>query len=407
VANESNEISYVVGRTSGTGSKYYFRQLENGSWSPWVQMPIDPEDLPVTPIVWNGRLFVFWLKLARKMPVSMSSTRRSHDKTPLAKQTIGGMQSAAQSGASQQTQVTVTASLCWSELYNNKWQPTKMSDLHRQTTVGTFAADDTAFEEQRSLLRLQPTVLSGGDFDGALELQISSPLGGATGGFVLHNTHSSPIRLEDMHLDTGGFALKIYPSSRGLAPVIPYTGGSVAAVPGQSSPATFEIKYWSGGDLHVISPGPTDDNQILSTGLVPRYVEPQAGLPDPWDAPFFFEDQRNAFYVNCSNAMVTIFEFAGYGIAWNMPSLFGATSSVPGLVLGAAAPVLPYQGDPSIFGLTPASGDASAMQSYVNADTNVRRAIGSTKVVTYQGQAIGADGAIGALRAPADTARNA
>jgi hypothetical protein len=397
VANESNEISYVVGRTTGTGAKYYFRQFANGSWSPWVQMPIDPEDLPVTPIVWNGRLFVFWLKMARQTPVSTSSMQTDPDTTSLAAQTIGAMQGAAQSSASQQTQVTVTASLCWSEFYNNKWQPTKMSDLRRQTKVGTFAADDTTFDAQRSLLRLLPTVLSGGDFDGALQLEISSPLGNAKGGFVLHNTHTSPIRMEDMAPGSGGLViLGFFGPSRDLAPMLPYTGGSVSA--------TFEIKYWSGGFLFGF--GPADDNSLFTTGLVPRYVLPQDGVPDPWDAPFLFEDQRNAFYVSCSNRMVTIFDFTGYGTPWNYGALFGSSSSIPWYVFQEAAPILPYQGDPSIFTFTPESGDPSTMQSYVSADPNVRRAIGTAKVVTYQGQVIGADGSIGALGQPSDLLRN-
>ena len=117
VPNESNEISYVIARTTGTGSKYYFRQLKNGSWTAWEQVPIDAENLPVTPIVWNGRLFVFWLKATRQMPVSTSSMSKSGSKTPLAKQHIGNLQAAAQAGAAKQTKVTVTAALCWSELY--------------------------------------------------------------------------------------------------------------------------------------------------------------------------------------------------------------------------------------------------------------------------------------------------
>ena len=48
--------------------KYYFRQLSNLSWSPWTEMKIDADDLPVTPIVWNGRLLVFWLKVIKQSP---------------------------------------------------------------------------------------------------------------------------------------------------------------------------------------------------------------------------------------------------------------------------------------------------------------------------------------------------
>src|SRR5262249_24415258 len=50
---DTNEATYVVARTSVTPRKYYFRQLRNGSWTPWTQVKIDCEDMPITPVVWK------------------------------------------------------------------------------------------------------------------------------------------------------------------------------------------------------------------------------------------------------------------------------------------------------------------------------------------------------------------
>ena len=61
-----NETSYVVARTAGAHRKYYFRQFQDGGWTPWTQVMIDCEGMPVTPIVWNGRLFLFWLKAVKQ-----------------------------------------------------------------------------------------------------------------------------------------------------------------------------------------------------------------------------------------------------------------------------------------------------------------------------------------------------
>lgn len=397
VPNESNEISYVIGRTAGTGAKYYFRKLSNGSWSPWTAIPIDPDDHPVTPIIWNGRLFVFWIKLTKQTPVGTSSLPQpSSDPARLADQTVGALQSTAQAGASAQTTVTASAALCWSEFYNNKWQPARTSNLHRQTLVGTFPSDDQSFEANRAQMYLQPAVLSGGDFDGALQLNINSWLGKVKGGFVLHNTHSSPIRLEDMHVGPM-FKPKYFPPTRTLAPVMPYTGGSVAAaVPAQTSPATFMIAYDSG--MYQSSP---QKNNLLRTGLVPRYVQPQKGLGDVWDAPFFFEDQRNAFYVTSSNKYVSLYEYDGYGLSKTViRGAADATASIPGLLLQAQQPKVPDKGDPAIFGAIAGGGDPYTMQAFVQASPNIRSALGSTLTVTYQGRTIGA---AGSLTVPANT----
>ena len=63
--DDTNEITYVVARSFGANRKYYFRQLQDAAWSPWTEVPIECEDMPLTPIVWNGRLFLFWLKILK------------------------------------------------------------------------------------------------------------------------------------------------------------------------------------------------------------------------------------------------------------------------------------------------------------------------------------------------------
>ena len=178
--------------------------------------------------------------------------------------------------------------------------------------------------------------------------------------------------------------------------MLAYTGGSVAAVKGQTSPATFSATYRTGFFLKSAAL----TRKILTTNLVPRYVVPQQGLPDVWDAPFFFEDQRNTFYVTSSNALVSFWQDHGYGIRSTLPELAGATGKIPNLVFQVQQPRLPDQGDPAIFVTTPGGGDEYAMQSYVSGDQNISRALGSTMIVEYQGQSFGADGA---LTAPAQT----
>src|SRR5579871_534963 len=64
--SDTDETSYVIARTAGAHRKYYFRQLQGGSWTPWSEVKIDCEDMPLTPIVWNGRLFLFWLKVMKQ-----------------------------------------------------------------------------------------------------------------------------------------------------------------------------------------------------------------------------------------------------------------------------------------------------------------------------------------------------
>jgi Neuraminidase-like domain/ABC toxin N-terminal region len=208
-AGKANEISYVVGRTAGAHRKYYFRQLLNGSWSPWSEMKIDADDLPVTPVLRNSRLLVFWLKIQKQTPPPPPTSPSSAGK-PLASLTMGELQTTGQAWQ------WIFATLCWSEFYNGKWQPTKISDVNRPTFVGACpAAGDESFEALRSWLYLSPQVL-GEHMDGALFLDILSAYSYAFGGFVLYNTQSLPIRVED---------ITVVRTLRPLRTTVPQVGG--------------------------------------------------------------------------------------------------------------------------------------------------------------------------------------
>src|SRR5262249_42575113 len=73
LASLTDEVAHVVARTSGAHRKYYYRRLEFGYWTAWDQIKLDIEDNPVIPVIWNDRLFVFWLKIMQKSP---QATRR-------------------------------------------------------------------------------------------------------------------------------------------------------------------------------------------------------------------------------------------------------------------------------------------------------------------------------------------
>ena len=91
--------------------------------------------------------------------------------------------------------------------------------------VRIYPAGDNSFEAQRPWLRLAPTELAG-DMAGALLISIESPLDSTiTGGFVLYNTHSLPIRVED--IDPTLPPDSNFADDRVMNPVFPCTGGAI------------------------------------------------------------------------------------------------------------------------------------------------------------------------------------
>jgi Neuraminidase-like domain len=423
----TNEASYVVARTAGAHRKYYFRERQSESWTPWTQVKIDCEDMPLTPIVWDptgtgskGRLFLFWLKILKQtsvdpnsMPAPLSPPNVDMRNNTLASVSLDDLNSGLQSNAAAQTQIAVNAVLCWSEYYNGKWQTTKTSDLNRPTSLGTFpATGPKSFDINRDLWRIVPAQFTGQNplvtiFNAQNWLALPStslilviippnePGAGAgytpgqwapydTCGFVLHNMHSRPVRLEDVSgissnspVGSVPLAALLDPLSpfRGLGPVNSYDGGN-------ANGGTFGINYQSS---YYYSDGFT--NNILGFNWTPRYVEPQFGLSDAWDAPFIFEDRRYLFYVTTVEQQVPIIVYQGFGIS---PSSLGnpLTLEIPPLVL--RQPLIQPVGPEGILA------------------TNIHVALGSSIAISYQGQDISQTGSVIGLNSAAGSGeRNA
>nr|WP_238352730.1 neuraminidase-like domain-containing protein [Kribbella solani] len=72
---------YVFARTESTPRQYYFRQFTYdgqelqygiGEWTPWQHIELDIEGETLVPVVWNERLYIFWLsfvEVAEPQPI--------------------------------------------------------------------------------------------------------------------------------------------------------------------------------------------------------------------------------------------------------------------------------------------------------------------------------------------------
>jgi hypothetical protein len=391
------ESAYVVARTAGAHRKYYFRELQYGAWSPWTQVNIDCEDMPLTPVVWNGRLFLFWLKVLKNNPAQAPSfgSVSSPETTAIGSITLSELQSGVQANLQAQQQVAVQAVLCWSEYYNGKWQPTKTSEISRPTGLGTFDTDGPgAIEAQRNLMRISPVTLTGPGLaaipPGPLILAVGSPLASfwPSGGFVLYNTYSLPVRFEDISVpislgSLGSHHGLIRPlisfvavpaTGRDLSPIEPYSGGSATA--------TFGVAYWiSNSGTKTMN----FTNQLIGFDWIPRYVEPQLGLDDAWDAPFFYEDRQHLFYVSTSETVRTLNLFNGFG------TLFAGVSPAPApvpLVVKQPVPLSPPAEAAIVTGNAIGGGNPVAIQIFLTGATMLQAALGDADPVTYQGRLI-------------------
>jgi hypothetical protein len=410
--SDTQEKAYVVARTAGAHRKYYFRELQNGSWMPWSEVSIECEDMPVTPVVWNGRLMLFWLKVNKATTPQTASqqsnlTGGNKSSDQVTKLSLDDFQKFGSDSASNQTSsnVTVSGVLYWSEYYNGKWQPQKSSDVHAPAELGSqFDTNGPkSFDALRSLITIVPVSVGSHAFWGpaeftisssipsdALILAVSTPGKQIYGGFVMYNTHSLPVRWDDLNatirygtykwtVDLGAVIEQANPG-RTFQPGGVYTGGS--------STDKFSIAYYTVDDPGNPFSSTTKfcQNSLLGLNRQPRVVdcEPNAS---GWDAPFLFEDRRNVFYVTTTETFATIILAPiVYGILYT--PIYTSTSPlrIPPLVVNTPAP--PVNETPLAYGVAGGADDHSAVSALVAQDPRIHTALGTVNAVTYQGVAL-------------------
>lgn len=369
----ADDIAHVVARTAGAQRKYYYRRREFGSWTPWEQIKLDIEDNPVIPVVWKGRLLLFWLKILKQPPIDPASQLPSSRDKPLSTLTLDNViKGDVTNDPTRNLKVTPQAVLCWSEYYNGKWQPPKTSNVNNPTNFKRAfdIAGAGAFDRQK--LVLGATVESD-----ALRVRIFGQFGGSS--FLFYNTHSLPLREEDRPaLDIGAFAKAIRSMN--------------------TSNSTFSISYSS------LEPEAAFTREVLRNEIRYRTVEtyPISYLPDApqqsllqnvWEAPFFFEDSRHVFYVTTTEKIERISEFAGFGTVlpqlkqWDIPPLVvlkpdGRLEGMP-------------DGDGLIVeGSGPSIADPFPIERFVTEDANIRAVIGTSASARYGDREIGPRGAL-------------
>jgi peptidoglycan hydrolase-like protein with peptidoglycan-binding domain len=341
-AGTADDIVHVVARTAGASRKYYYRRRENTSWAPWEQIKLEIEDNPVVPTVWNGRLFLFWIKILKQVALTgqkpfLDSVSQT---TPLVNVQVAQINTTPPAA-------TVQAVLCWSEYYNGKWQPTKTSDIDHPNTLDLSDLEKKSFD--RSSLLLEITTAGEG-----LRVAVFFEVGNGKKiltSFMLYNTHSLPV------------------------PVGPFF---------PTSPRV-DFKLLQGGKLHLTYMSPTGslERDVLSIkdSQIPFAItKPRHPLPDnsAWYAPFFFEDSRHVFYVSTTEPLAPLAGFQGYG---------GGLLSIPQAV--AIAPVV-LQRAPLPDGV----GELDPVKRSVTEDVNIRIGIGTSASIRYSDQEIGQAGAM-------------
>ncbi len=64
----SLDRTHVFARTTSLPRRYFYRYLDNNEWSPWQRMNVDIKSDHMVPVIWNRKLYIFWLTFTKKKP---------------------------------------------------------------------------------------------------------------------------------------------------------------------------------------------------------------------------------------------------------------------------------------------------------------------------------------------------
>ena len=391
-----DDVAHVVARTAGANRKYFYRRREFGNWTPWEQIKLDIEDNPVIPVVWNDRLFLFWLRIIKQAPLGAETMANSLSRIRDGVESIddddidegnnnvdnnnnGGSvnnsildkaQKRAEENA-KNLKISVRAVLCWSEYYNGKWQGTKTSDINKPTNLGKFPVA-TADSFDRSQLKLSILEDSNSNtlriYIFGTSIKLSS--------FLLYNTHSLPIRGEDVGNDLSEFVIQLgisFSEQRSLEINKEVNNQSL-------NHQNFDITYARLGSNSF-------KKSIFKSSISANLTSTSFRIGTLWNAPFFYEDSRHVFYVSTKERSLPVPVFPYYGWIDPPTQVFQVEP-----VVEPPQPPIRDRSDFAIVNQQNTTLDTASLQRFVTEDAYIKKGIAIPGTIRYGDKDIGLTG---------------
>ena len=334
IADISATTLHVIGRTHGGPHQYYYRRLAHGIWTPWEPVGIDIEGDHVVPVVWRGRLHLFWVTFLQSSDDSASNPASSgsgafvtlepaglrfglgggsgpskHKEPDLASSTAGEIRSrTAAKGVSRRVDVQ----LHWSEYLKGRWSPPTAGGFGRVSTYTTNGVFDPA-----SVFVHSSTLYSDDGDEAGVQIHLT---GGMIRTFLLRGRNSVP-----------------EPGKNQAAPATPY------------SAARASVNRWLGGDRLTVTfaermtstdggaESPTSGTRTVLGKAGGYQVIPSAnaisiagGDIGSLVSPFFFADARRTFFVQPALTETTTESWE----EWVVPDPGRGTTIDPDLIKG-------------------------------------------------------------------------
>lgn len=287
----TKERLHVIARTNGNTRQYYYRKYDEFQrWSAWEKVTANIEGDHIMPIVWKNRLYIFWLNIIEKT---------LEPKEP----DINAMAASWQAHKKMNVEININ----WVEYYKGQWVSPKSSEMQDPITLKNLT-----YFETHSLQIIATKRDKTDDYPEVLTLHLYYEPSGACEcswwhfmtDFASKNIPPDSVVDQDW-LVHDGFYNKVEEYFNGNFINEKIARGYNSFEVNLDQPDSAAIKV-------------TVLTQCLKGSRITAVKHPTSNFRE---APFFYEDERAAFFVKANETLHRIPEFFGYPELFEIPEL--------------------------------------------------------------------------------------
>ena len=159
--NPACSILHVIGRTYTEPHKFFYRRYVNQAWTPWEPVTAEVEGDHLAPVVWRGRLYLFWVSFMEKaeQPIVQNNKDAKVDESgDLTKKSLSQISNQLIDLSKNRT---VEVYLHWSEYLQGEWSTHESSGFRVPTPIFVNSVKD--FDKNKVFIHISKEPYENGE----------------------------------------------------------------------------------------------------------------------------------------------------------------------------------------------------------------------------------------------------
>ncbi|RQO30137.1 hypothetical protein DBR32_11160 [Taibaiella sp. KBW10] len=149
--SHGKDILHVFARTDSDPQRYFYRTREDNEWSEWQRVAVDIKSQHIAPVMWNNKLYLFWLTFQKKKlnveeakPSMRGYTGRKWSELLTLPGAVSGNGSSLVNDPEKDKNTIWNVTLNWSQYQDQKWLSHDLSKDVMELDLSKIEVNDNA-----------------------------------------------------------------------------------------------------------------------------------------------------------------------------------------------------------------------------------------------------------------------